>query len=118
MSERTQVDDAIDDAIEELIDDDTEAFHLVVAQDGGPGRTEFVESWWDGTEKVQISDDLAVYKNTLMVSKHVLNYLDRIQDEHGDDMTLEDVFLSIASVLEEWDVSSVNMYELIGDYEQ
>jgi len=117
MSERTKVDDAIDDAIGELIDDDTEAYHLVVAKDGGLGKTEFVESWWDGTEKVRVSDDLEAYKNTLMVSKHVLNYLDRIQDEH-DDVTLEDAFLSIATILEEWDISAVNEYELIGDYEQ
>jgi len=118
MSERTKLDDAIDDAIDELIDDNTEAFHLIVAKDGGPGKTQFVESWYDGTERVQISDDLEVYKNILMLSKHVLSYTQSIQDEHGDDMTLEDTFLSVASVLEEWDISNVNMYELIGDYEE
>jgi hypothetical protein len=114
MTERTELDDAIDEAIEELIDDDTKAFHLVTVKDSDKKQVNFAESWYDSTEKVPIADDMSVNHAILMLTVHAGGYTQRIQDEHSN-ASLKDTLLSIDTVAREMSSSQRAAYKLLSE---
>ena len=116
MAERTRLDDAIDEGISALIDDETEAFHLVATKDKGE-HVEHTNTWFDGTAQIDISDDLTVYNGTAMLYIHVEHYLNLLKEEHGEDVDLWDVFETLLAVHDATETGQISMYERIGDFE-
>jgi hypothetical protein len=116
MAERNQLDDAIDEAISALIDEETEGFHLVTTKDKGDhvGHT---NTWYDGTAQIGVSDDLSIYNGTAMLYIHVSHYLNLLKDEHGEDVGLWDVFETLLAVYDETEMGEISQYERIGDFE-
>jgi len=110
MSKRTQYDDMVDEAIEELIDNNTSGFHLITSKRKN-GGVKWDQTFYEDPIEVEISDDVKTNSNNYQLYFMAKLMLDRLRETHGDEITMEDVCMNILTIHEEIETTNVNVYE-------